>query len=55
MHQSSRSSLCGGTGVANHHQLNDKDQVAQGKKVVSEEEMRQLLDAMQGNFNMVCD
>ena len=26
-----------------------------GKRQVSEEEVRQLIDAMQGNFNMVCD
>ena len=25
------------------------------KKKVSEDEMRQLIEAMQGNFNMVCD
>ena len=47
------------TGVRQSQKLSLKEQdeldAEKAAKAVSEEEMRQLIDAMQGNFNMVCD
>ena len=33
----------------------DSGEEEEGKKQVSEEEIRKLIDAMQSNFNIVCD